>query len=330
MRNVNQHTIVVSVASDTDVESLVGMPALLKGGFTATRGAAFRCPTVVLRGVDKRVPADQLPGAIWCRNKDLLAGHVANEEQARRHIRALHRLGNEAGPVVAWVLLVTPEVRQCLVNAGQVFVGLRFCKVSDRVATSQCSKCWGFGHSAKVCTAQTACRHCGRRGHIHAQCPYKSQEPRCPNCLAAGRVDRRHRPDDQSRCVAWELAKLRLAASTNYAVPGGSLNIQRSPKPKDGKPSEGDGPGGKGPGDDDPTGESGLEPTGTDEPAPSTSKGDGGEEAKDGNSRKEDPSNKSITTDEPKSKEGVDPVTGTSRVDGPPVDEGITGGGPAT
>ncbi|KAF6200318.1 hypothetical protein GE061_006621 [Apolygus lucorum] len=325
IRNVDPHTFVVSVASESDAEALMQSTAVVMAGFTAQRGAASRCPRVVVRGVEKCISAEDLPVAIWRRNGDLFAG-LADGALPSDCIRVCHRLGSGNSPLTAWVLAVTPAVRKTMVDASSIFIGLRECRVTDHITATQCTKCYGFGHPTRVCSAKIACRQCGNRGHLTSGCPNKSKGQKCVNCAAAGRIDRAHRPDDQSRCVEWELAKIKVASLTEYGSPGGvatlkpaSVRLTLGPgAPKGARPQEAN----------KPQSEGGAKPKGPKpKPGPQANSGDGGgaKQGKVDDSKKEETPCKDPPTDEPisgpKSDGTPDGGEGTS-LEGPNPKEG--------
>lgn len=99
-----------------------------------------------------------------------------------------------------------PDVR--MTEAGRLHVDLQRVTVWDQSPVVQCTRCLGFGHGRKLCTAaEDLCGHCGGP-HMRSDCPAHvvGDAPECKNCKTSRLEQNDHNAFDE-RCpvrIKWD------------------------------------------------------------------------------------------------------------------------------
>lgn len=97
------------------------------------------------------------------------------------------------------VVEVPPDLRNRLLERGRVYVGWTSCRIGDHVRITQCYKCLGFGHIARLCkAAHDTCGYCTGAHEIRS-CS-KRETPKCFNCMSARMSTTDHSAIDAIRC----------------------------------------------------------------------------------------------------------------------------------
>lgn len=141
-------------------------------------------PKVLIYDIEQNMTEEEFKEYLYTQN---LTDKDIKVEDVRNHVKLCFKTGRRDLPVCNWVVEVTPEIRAVLMMEGRAYLDFAACKVVDYLAVSRCFKCQGYGHVEKTCKriGGPLCAHCGKVGHLKAQCPSINEKPSCINCLAA-------------------------------------------------------------------------------------------------------------------------------------------------
>ncbi|XP_050532566.1 uncharacterized protein LOC126900700 [Daktulosphaira vitifoliae] len=136
-----------------------------------------RWPKLMVKGVDKEIPGDQISRAIAFSNREIGVELV----EAERNIKPLFRKGPRHMDTVNWVIEVAPGLSERIMKMGYVYIKWNRCKVQEFYDVSQCFKCLGFGHIMTKCRQEGfRCKHCAGT-HDSWNCMTK-ENVKCYNC----------------------------------------------------------------------------------------------------------------------------------------------------
>nr|CAH7755079.1 unnamed protein product [Callosobruchus chinensis] len=71
-------------------------------------------------------------------------------------------------------LRISPDLRKIILKKRYLYVGWKKCEVSDHINILRCSKCCGYGHTAKNCNLELVCGKCAHH-HKLADCQSTSE-----------------------------------------------------------------------------------------------------------------------------------------------------------
>lgn len=105
-------------------------------------------------------------------------------------------------------ITVSDNVRKVIKNRGnRLFIGLKSCRVVDKVNISRCFKCHDHRHFAQECTNVECCGYCSSIEHVSEDCPLKldvvrnKSQLKCVNCA-------RHNLAGVGHSVYWPLCPI--------------------------------------------------------------------------------------------------------------------------
>ena len=164
-----------------------------------------RKPMLILYEVDSTLREDDLKKAIMEQNLD---GKIKGEDLELRF-----RTGPRNKPTTNWVIEVSPELRQNILNQGRVYVGYTGLKAKDFLQVARCAKCKDLGHVQKHCPGEERCGHCGGKDHGKESCPDKQKPARCIPCSNKGKKCTK---PNTKECPSHGMALKRLQDRTDY------------------------------------------------------------------------------------------------------------------
>jgi hypothetical protein len=168
-------------------------------------------PLIILKGVQKEVPRDELLDIVSQQNI-----------VPKAELRLCFLQKNRNNQLYNAILEVTPAARKRLLEAGRVNLEYQRVHVADFSRFVQCYKCLQFGHTNAKCTIDIhPCAHCASKDHVMANCPAKDDisKLKCFNCVRAGPSDGAascaHSATDHS-CPKISRAKSAMESRTDY------------------------------------------------------------------------------------------------------------------
>nr|XP_018915290.1 PREDICTED: uncharacterized protein LOC109042819 [Bemisia tabaci] len=151
------------------------IPVIREGKLTM-REVKDKKPMVRINGVDSDIKEEELIEEIRSKNFQGWDKEVF-KKAVGKGIKKKTR--NEK--FATWILEVSGQLRQQILDMGTVFVAYNGCRVWDHIDILRCYKCHKFGHPAKRCgEKEEVCSWCGKTGHRRADC--KVAAPTCPCC----------------------------------------------------------------------------------------------------------------------------------------------------
>ena len=193
-------------------------------------------PRVILKGVSKSVPVEEVADIIFKQNVWLAgstsAGSTKNNSAAGSKpagstpfIKAFV-LNNRNNPERLYniVLEVPPAYHRQMIEMGQVNLDHQRVHVQNHCRFKQCGKCLQFGHTTSRCTEETGrCAHCGSAEHTISKCTDKTEpkKARCFNChqwnrKSNGGEPTSHRATDIKKCQIAQDIMDRVNAAVDY------------------------------------------------------------------------------------------------------------------
>jgi hypothetical protein len=170
-------------------------------------------PRIIIYDVPAILTPDELAEDVFNRNVTQTEGL----ENFKNQFKPSFKLGPRDREVVHWVVECSPDVRKELINKYRLFVDWHSCRVKDYVSVARCFKCQSLGHVGKYCKHENVtCAHCAGVGHDMKNCPNKSKDPTCANCLRSKR-DATHKVSD-SICPTYQKALQQQIGKTDYGV----------------------------------------------------------------------------------------------------------------
>ena len=136
-------------------------------------------PMLILKGVSKDIPLEELSSVIVQQNSTLSDLIVEPEDLKLRFRRNNNRNPN----LYNAVFIVSPPVWREATNLGRLNVDHQQVFVGDFSPFMQCYKCLQFGHIGKNCMSDCRpCSHCSDKTHQVSDCPHTTSTPVCFNC----------------------------------------------------------------------------------------------------------------------------------------------------
>lgn len=137
-------------------------------------------PPVILKGIPNEIDGKELIDIITKSNPDTFTDS---------NPKLLYFKPNRNRKLYNAVIRVTPRARNTIFNtfSNKLSLGIRVVHVEDANPTVQCTNCFRFGHTKRICNntgnpnEQTACWHCSDN-HFSANCPNKESPNICINC----------------------------------------------------------------------------------------------------------------------------------------------------
>jgi len=143
-------------------------------------------PTVIIYDVEKDLQVEEMIDELISKNLN----HVNSDylSKIKNEIKFLrsYRIKEDR---LNWILQIPGRLHGILVDKGRIFMSWRTYRVKEYLNLTRCYRCYGFGHTAKICryTEQT-CETCGDTKHLRNECP-KKDNPQCSNCLRSRRKE---------------------------------------------------------------------------------------------------------------------------------------------
>ncbi|CAK1588834.1 unnamed protein product [Parnassius mnemosyne] len=143
-------------------------------------------PMVILKGISKDVPSEDLVKLISTQNPELshlIDGEGCDDESFRLRFKR----GNRNSNLYNAVFLAEAKVYRKILDLGRVCVDHQRITVDSFSPFLQCHKCLQFGHMKSKCTAtESPCSHCASTDHQVDNCPVKNNpnSVKCYNCLS--------------------------------------------------------------------------------------------------------------------------------------------------
>ncbi|KAJ8671057.1 hypothetical protein QAD02_002316 [Eretmocerus hayati] len=101
-------------------------------------------------------------------------------ELLRDQVQVVTSVSQKEAGLTNVVIKVCSEMRERMLNMGQMYVGWMSCKVKESVNVPRCWRYMEFGYGIDECKKrERLCRRCGRPGHLIAAC---RDAGRCVNC----------------------------------------------------------------------------------------------------------------------------------------------------
>lgn len=154
--------------------------------------ASTRRPRVEVKGVPVHWDAPTLERYLWGK-----VPSICEEKDRREWMRPCYSTLVPRTVTKRWVLETHPVMRMALLSLKpeDVSEGWWGLMMSDCLDPMLCLRCQKYGHPARVCTAETACRWCGLDGHKASDCPQKKKgiPPRCAHCCKMGTAEKESR-----------------------------------------------------------------------------------------------------------------------------------------
>lgn len=130
------------------------------------------------------------------------------------HVKPLIKRGPKDRNLVWWVLEVSPELHQKLMERKRIYVGYSSCRVREFLEATKCFMCLKMSHSAKYCkTENVVCGWCAGHGHIGRDCPRKDGRLKCANCGRAASANHKG-------CTEVVMTRKRAIRRTDYGTDG--------------------------------------------------------------------------------------------------------------
>ncbi|CAG4959556.1 unnamed protein product [Parnassius apollo] len=139
-------------------------------------------PMVILKGISKDVPADDLIQSL-SRQNTVLTELINNG--GGENLKLRFKRENRNANLYNAVLLVEPKLYNKMLDMGRISVEYQRVHVASFSPFLQCHKCLQFGHTKLRCTAdQNLCSHCASTEHDVGKCPNKDKpnSVKCYNC----------------------------------------------------------------------------------------------------------------------------------------------------
>ncbi|XP_041985864.1 uncharacterized protein LOC121738093 [Aricia agestis] len=138
-------------------------------------------PQVVLYGVLKSYTDDDILEAIREQNKHLVEDILGGTED-RMSVKYKKKGKDDHTQHV--VLNVSPGLWARFTEAGHLYIDIQRVRVADQSPLIQCSRCLGYGHGRRFCSAaEEKCAHCSG-AHRQSECDNlkDGKKPCCTNC----------------------------------------------------------------------------------------------------------------------------------------------------
>ncbi|XP_063623904.1 uncharacterized protein LOC134795903 [Cydia splendana] len=184
-----------------------------EGANLVVEDAENKDPLLILRNVLTINSDDDIVRALRNQNRSIFRD--LDDRELRVEVKYRRRTRNPHTCHV--VASVSPIIWQRATGVGTVHVDLQRIKVEDQTPLVQCTRCLGFGHGKRYCTATAdLCSHCGGP-HLRAECAdwLAKVPPKCRNCSKADMSDTEH--NAFSLLVQANLQRKKLATEELYA-----------------------------------------------------------------------------------------------------------------
>lgn len=172
-----------------------------------------RRPLVALRNCDGDPTSEELMLAIHDQNfRDSATWTLDAIKKACKVAFKKSRPGDKRTTVV---LDCSPEIRNELIERGQLYIGWRVIHVFDYVRVTCCRKCQLYGHPERLCRSkEPRCGKCGEIGHQADAC--KGTTTACATCKCFGRSGASTHKTMANDCPARKHAESRQTTMTDY------------------------------------------------------------------------------------------------------------------
>ena len=131
-------------------------------------------PTILVKFVPKEVEDADIKSTILQQNN---LTHLEDSNLQKKYTK---RTFEDSRHVV---IEVSPNLKRELLAIHKLKLQWSMCEVTDFISVTRCTKCLGFGHTARFCQNQVKCSYCAEDHHWR-ECTNK-HVIRCSNCAKA-------------------------------------------------------------------------------------------------------------------------------------------------
>ncbi|XP_063539417.1 uncharacterized protein LOC134748560 [Cydia strobilella] len=212
VRKAKDRKIIMGLATREEREKIKERLAK-EGTNLVVEDAKNKDPLLVLRSVLTINSDEDIVRALRNQNKGIFRD--LEDEENRVEIKYRRRTRNPHTCHV--VACVSPIIWQRATGVGTVHLDLQRVRVEDQTPLVQCTRCLGFGHGKRYCTAAAdLCSHCGGP-HLRSECAdwLARVPPKCQNCEKAELEDTEH--NAFSLLAQANLQRKKLATEELYA-----------------------------------------------------------------------------------------------------------------
>jgi len=187
MKQMRNKGIIIEVNDDKDCNLIKG--SKLEEVGLKTQEPTKLNPTVIIYDVERDLQVDEMKDELIGKNLN----HFDNEyiSEIKDEIKFLRSYKTKEDKS-NWILQIPGRLHESLVDRGRIFMSWRTYRVKEYLNLTRCYRCYGFGHTAKMCKhTDQLCETCGDTKHLKNECP-KNDDPQCSNCLRNRRKDIKH------------------------------------------------------------------------------------------------------------------------------------------
>jgi hypothetical protein len=210
--NVRGGGVLLVLDSAGDKDKILGNKVLNNPNWKVSEPQILK-PRIIIYDVPAILTPDELTEDVFNRN----VTKTESFENFKNKFKPTFKLGPRDREVVHWVVECSPDVRKELINKYRLFIDWHSCRVKDYVSVARCYRCQSLGHVGKYCKHEdVTCAHCAVVGHEAKNCPNKTKDPTCSNCLRS-KKDAKHKVSD-SVCPTYQKALQQQIGKTDYGV----------------------------------------------------------------------------------------------------------------
>jgi len=174
MKQMKNKGIIIEVKDEKDLNLIKGSK-LEEIGLKTQEPAKFH-PTVIIYDVEKDLQVEEMIDELIGKNLN----HVDKEylSEIRNEIKFIrsYKVREEK---LNWIIQIPDPLYGILVDRGRIFMSWRTYRVKEYLNLTRCYRCYGFGHTAKMCRhTDQMCDICGDTKHLKNECPRKD-DPQC-------------------------------------------------------------------------------------------------------------------------------------------------------
>lgn len=175
-------------------------------------------PMVIVKGINKEVPVEQLLSTIKHQNTLLTNALDDENHMVLKFIRK-----NKKEHLYNAVFVIAPHLWNIFRNLNRLNIDHQKVHIEEFIPFIQCYKCMQFGHTRNRCSsALVACSHCGGTDHTYSECAIRHDLGglRCFNCKNNNLRHNAHRDTRHSAtshtCPIVQTMKMRIMQRIDY------------------------------------------------------------------------------------------------------------------
>jgi len=188
--------LAIDCETDKDSEDLIGSLAREKA--LEVSKPKLKLPKIAVYGVDSEFNETNIVKEIYYRNENIQQFLQTQQNQDIEDHMVCKFKFRKTRPdgTNTWVLGVSPQLRQVLINNRKVKIGYNLCRFSEYLQITRCFGCQQFGHIRANCPIKEAvCGYCGAK-HETKTCDPTKVKICCVNC------DRHNKSKNRTRKFA--------------------------------------------------------------------------------------------------------------------------------